>query len=143
MSKFDVIGGVVQGAFSLIDELFTSDDEREAAKLKVMQLQQQGRLKEMETQMSAIIMEAKSSDPWTSRARPSFMYVIYVLILSSIPMGILFAVSPETADAVINGYTKWLAAIPAEMWTTFTVGYLGYAGARSFDKRTAVKQEKK
>lgn len=143
MSKFDVIGGVVQGAFSLIDELFTSDDEREAAKLKVMQLQQQGRLKEMETQMSAIIMEAKSSDPWTSRARPSFMYVIYVLILSSIPMGILFAVSPETADAVINGYTKWLKAIPSEMWTTFTVGYLGYAGARSWDKHTVAKQEKK
>ena len=142
MSKFDILGGVVQGAFSLIDELFTSDDEREAAKLRVMQLQQEGKLKAMETQMSAIVMEAKSTDPWTSRARPSFMYVIYILILTSIPMGILFAFKPDVANDVIQGFELWLNSIPEAMWTTFTVGYLGYAGARSWDKHTVAKQQK-
>ena len=76
---------------NLIDELFTSDEEREEAKLKLMALKQQGKLQEAEIKLSAIIAEANSKDPWTSRARPTFMYVIYLLILSSIPMGVLFA----------------------------------------------------
>ena len=37
--------------------------------------------------MSAIVAEANSSDPWTSRARPSFLYLIYVLLLFAVPMG--------------------------------------------------------
>jgi hypothetical protein len=31
--------------------------------------------------MAAVLAEAESPDPWTSRARPSFLYVMYVLLL--------------------------------------------------------------
>ena len=62
------------------------------------------------------------------------MYVIYILILSSIPMGFLFAFQPEVADAVIQGFTGWLQAIPDSLYTLFGAGYLGYAGARTVDK---------
>ena len=118
----------------LLDDVIETDAEKAAAKAKLMKLVQDGDLKEMETRLSAILAEANSKDPWTSRARPSFMYVIYILILSSIPMGFLFAFQPEVADAVIQGFTGWLQAIPDSLYTLFGAGYLGYAGARTVDK---------
>ena len=56
-------------------------------------------------------------------------------LLMAIPMGFLFAIYPEIADGVTEGVKQWLHAIPEEIITLFGVGYLGYTGARSLDKR--------
>ena len=130
-----LISSLAGPLMGLVDDLFTSDEERDAAKLRILKMEQTGELSAMKTQMSAILMEAKSRDPWTSRARPSFMYVIYIFVLSAIPMGFLSAFDPGMALAVADGVTLWLAAIPDAMWTLFGAGYLGYAGARSYDKK--------
>jgi phosphotransferase system glucose/maltose/N-acetylglucosamine-specific IIC component len=98
-------------------------------------MQQNGELKELETRMSAILAEANSPDPWTSRARPSFLYVIYVMVLMAIPMGVLSAFRPDMAGAIAAGMQAWLAAIPEDLYVLFGVGYVGYAGARTFEKR--------
>jgi Holin of 3TMs, for gene-transfer release len=84
--------------------------------------------------LEAILEEARSTDRWTSRARPSFLYVIYVMLLAAIPMGVLWAFAPATADGIATGLQKWLAAIPDAVWQLFTVGYLGYTGGRSWEK---------
>jgi hypothetical protein len=136
-----VVGGLFTIGEKLIDKFFPDPEEAARKKLEMAQLIQSGELKELETRMSAILAEANSSDPWTSRARPSFLYVVYIILLASIPMGIVYAVSPELAQNITAGYKAWLAAIPEEMWTLFGVGYLGYAGARSWDKRNQVKKE--
>ena len=124
---------------SLIEKIFPDKGkqaaERAQAELALVQLQQDGTLKELGLQMSAIIAEAQSPDPWTSRARPSFLYVMYVMILTAVPMGILYAFKPEVALAVAAGVKAWLEAIPEEMWWLFGVGYTGYTGARMFEKR--------
>ena len=117
----------------LIDNLFETEEEKAAAKAKLERID----IQRYETQLSAIIAEAKSADPWTSRARPSFLYVMYVMILTAIPMGFLFAFYPEVADAVIVGVKGWLQAIPEPMWALFGAGYLGYTAGRSYDKRQA------
>jgi len=119
----------------LIDRVFPDKEAAAKAKAELFQMEQDGDLKEMEVQMSAIVMEAQSKDPWTSRARPSFLYVVYIIILTALPMGLLSAISPDTASAVADGFEAWLAAIPEEMWGLFGVGYLGYVGGRSYDKR--------
>jgi hypothetical protein len=123
---------------ALIDRLFPDKEkqaqERAQAELALAQMAQDGRLKEMATEMSAIIAEAQSADPWTSRARPTFLYVIYVMILMGIPMGFLSAFKPGIATAVAAGMQAWLNAIPSELYTLFGVGYLGYAGTRMFEK---------
>jgi hypothetical protein len=119
----------------VLDRVLPDQGARDEAERQLTLLQQQGELKQVEAQMSAIIAEAQSSDPWTSRARPSFLYVVYACILAGIPMGILFAISPDIATNVTTGFKDWLQAIPEEMWTLFGVGYLGYTGARSIDKR--------
>lgn len=130
----DALGAVFNLGTTIIDKLFQDAGEAERAKLRLIELQQQGAFKELEERMSAIKTEASSSDPWTSRARPSFMYVMYTMILSSLPMGFLFAFRPEVAMAVTAGVKNWLHAIPEEMWWLFGAGYLGYSGARSFEK---------
>jgi hypothetical protein len=84
--------------------------------------------------MSAIIAEAQSQDPYTSRARPSFLYVMYALILAAIPMGVLHAYNPELAVSIATGLKAWLEALPEELWWLFGAGYLGYTGARTIDK---------
>ena len=88
----------------------------------------------LRTRLSAILAEAKSADPWTSRARPSFMYVFYLLILAAIPMGILHAFEPTIAQSIADGFQKWLGVIPSEIWALFGAGYLGYGHFRSKDK---------
>ncbi len=119
---------------SLIDKLVPDQAAREAAKLQLMQAEGQQALQEIQAQLSPIIAEAQSADPWTSRARPSFMYVIYVLLLASVPMGVLFAFDPALAKNVTEGFRAWLAAIPEPIISLFGMGYLGYTGARSFEK---------
>ena len=119
---------------SVLDKVIPDPKAKEKAKLELAKQLQEGKLKETEQQLSAIVMEAKSTDPWTSRARPAFLYVVYILILMSIPMAIIHAFNPDIAMRLIDGFNGWLSAIPEEIITLFGVGYLGYTGARSYDK---------
>ena len=119
---------------SVLDKVIPDPKAKEKAKLELAKQLQEGKLKETEQQLSAIVMEAKSTDPWTSRARPAFLYVVYILILMSIPMAVVHAFNPDMAMRLIDGFNGWLSAIPEEIITLFGVGYLGYTGARSYDK---------
>ena len=138
-----LVGGVLDIGKTLIERIFPDKEkqatERAQAELALAQLAQDGKLKELATSMSAIVAEAQSNDPWTSRARPSFLYVMYVMILAAIPMGVLYAFRPDVAMGIASGAGTWLQAIPEEMWWLFGVGYTGYTGARMFEKRQAAK----
>lgn len=118
----------------LIDKLIPDKEAAAKAKLDLIALEQQGQLEELRTRMSAILAEAQSADPWTSRARPSFLYVVYLLLLFSLPMGFLSAVSPETATQVSAGFSQWLSALPESLTDLFTFVMLGYIGGRSWEK---------
>lgn len=130
-----LLSGIFEIGKGLIDKLLPDPAAKAKAQMDLLIMQQNGELKELETRMSAILAEANSPDPWTSRARPSFLYVIYVMILMSIPMGILSAFRPDMAGAIAAGMQAWLAAIPEDLYVLFGVGYVGYAGARTFEKR--------
>jgi hypothetical protein len=123
----------------VIDKVFPDPVQAALAKAELVKLQQDGELKELEIRMSAIIAEAQSKDPWTSRARPSFLYVMYALILAAIPMGVLHAYNPELAVSIAAGLKAWLEALPEELWWLFGAGYLGYTGARTIDKAKGAK----
>ncbi len=129
-------------AGQLLDKLFPDPEQKAKAEAALHQAHIAGELAQIEKQMSAIVMEAQSKDPWTSRARPSFLYVVYIYILSAIPFGVLFAVVPEVAQSVVEGVGAWLRAMPGEMWGLFGVGYLGYTTARSYDKRKLLDQNR-
>jgi hypothetical protein len=78
--------------------------------------------------------QARSSDRWTSRARPTFLYVMYAMILWALPIGVIAAISPAVAHAIVIGTTSYLAALPEPLYTFFGTGYLGYATLRQFGK---------
>jgi hypothetical protein len=127
-------GGLLKLGGAILDKIFPDPEQRARAQIELMKAEKEGELQEAKLQMSAILAEAQSNDPWTSRARPSFLYVMYILILACIPMGILAAFHPEVAGKIAAGMGAWLKAIPEELWTVFGIGYLGYTGFRSFDK---------
>jgi len=118
----------------VIDRIFPDKNDAAKAKLAMMELEQQGEFKEDELRMSAIVMEAQSKDPWTSRARPSFFYVIYIYILAAIPMGLVSAYDPNIATAITHGVQSFLTAIPEILYQVFIAGFLGYTGARTSEK---------
>ena len=131
MAIFDALIAPIAG---LIDKLIPDPRARDAAKLELLKLQGGQEMEQLRTQLSAIVAEAQSTDPWTSRARPSFLYVMYAIILWAIPMGLIAAIQPATATGIAEGMNAYLGGIPEPMWTLFGTGYLGYTAARTWGK---------
>jgi hypothetical protein len=138
----DAISNTIVGTIGkVLDRVLPDDKAKAEAQLELAKLQQSGELQELTIRMSAIVEEAKSQDPWTSRARPAFLYVIYVMILFAIPMGVLTIFNPQAATTLIAGFKEWLNAIPNVLYELFGAGYLGYCGARSWDKNSRKKNK--
>lgn len=119
---------------SIIDKVIPDKAARDKAKLELLQLQGSQDLAEINARLSAIVAEANSHDPWTSRARPSFLYVMYLLLLWALPMGILAAFNPDRALAIAQGMNAYLTGLPEPLYALFGTGYLGYTAARQWGK---------
>ena len=76
---------------ALLDKIIPDKEARARAQLELLKLEGTQEMRMIEARLQAIVAEANSADPWTSRARPSFLYVMYILILTAIPMGLLSA----------------------------------------------------
>lgn len=133
------VSGIFALGGKLIDKLFPDPEQKAKAQLELLALEQSGDLEEIKTKLSAILAEANSADPWTSRARPSFLYVVYVLMLWSIPMGIMYMINPDAAARFILGFKGWLDAIPEPILTLFGTVMLGYVVGRSYEKTKGIK----
>ncbi|QIK79026.1 hypothetical protein G7077_09110 [Sphingomonas piscis] len=129
-----MIEAIVAPLSKLLDKIIPDPQARDKAKLELLKLQGDQEMQGIAAQMQAIIAEANSSDPWTSRARPSFLYMMYALILWSIPMGLIAAVDPRMATGIAGGMTAYLRGIPEELYALFGTGYLGYTAARAWGK---------
>jgi hypothetical protein len=119
---------------SIIDKVIPDKAARERAKLELLQLEGSQELQQIEARLSAIVAEAQSPDPWTSRARPSFLYVIYAMILWALPMGLIAAFRPEAARDIAAGMNAYLNGLPEPLYALFGTGYLGYTAARQWGK---------
>lgn len=131
MPLLDTIIGPIT---SIIDKIIPDKEARDRAKLELIRLQGSQDLAEIQARLSAIVAEANSHDPWTSRARPSFLYVMYALILFALPMGMLASVRPEMALAIGRGMNAYLGGLPDSLYALFGTGYLGYTAARQWGK---------
>jgi Holin of 3TMs, for gene-transfer release len=127
------ISGIIAIGAKIIDE------QKAKAQLELIRTANQGELDVMKTQLSAIVADSQSADPWTSRARPSFLYVVYILLLWSIPMGVLTVYNPEAAANFTAGFKAWLNSIPEAILTLFGTVMLGYVVGRSWEKTKGIK----
>lgn len=131
MALFDALIGPVA---KLIDKIIPDPEARNRAKLELLKLEGSQEMETLKTQLSAIVAEAQSADPWTSRARPSFLYVMYALFLWAIPMGLIAAVRPDMATGIADGMNRYLNGLPEPLYMLFGTGYLGYVAARQWGK---------
>ena len=129
-----IFDSLLQPILSILDKVIPDKAARERATLELLQLQGTQEMQLIEARLSAIVAEAQSPDPWTSRARPSFLYVMYALILFSVPIGMVAAFDPTTARAIGAGMTGYLSSLPDALYALFGTGYLGYTAARQWGK---------
>ncbi|MFN4097428.1 MAG: holin family protein [Sphingomonas sp.] len=137
MSIIESLIGPIAG---LIDKIIPDPKARDAAKLELLKLEGTQEMEAVRTQLSAIVAEAQSPDPWTSRARPSFLYVMYALLLWAIPMGLIGAVQPDMAKGIAAAMNAYLNGIPESLYALFGTGYLGYTAARQWGKIKGVEK---
>ncbi len=131
MSILDTLIGPIT---SIIDKIIPDKEARARAKLELLKLEGSQEMELIAVRLKAIIAEAQSQDPWTSRARPSFLYVMYTMILSALPMGLLAAFNPVVAREIAAGMNAYLNGLPEPLYALFGTGYLGYTAARQWGK---------
>ena len=130
----DAVTSVSNLLTTAIDKIWPNPEDKAKAEAIAIAAACDSAVKQLQAAQAVMLAEAQSADPWTSRARPSFLYVIYVLLLASLPMGVLFAFKPDVALAVTEGFHRWLNAIPEIYVNLFGVVMVGYTGARTFEK---------
>ena len=133
-SLMPLLDSLIGPIASIIDKVIPDKAAREKAKLELIKLEGSQEMQHVEARLSAIIAEAQSTDPWTSRARPSFLYVMYAMILWALPMGLIAAFRPEAARDIAAGMNAYLAGLPEPLYALFGTGYLGYTAARQWGK---------
>jgi hypothetical protein len=132
----DPVTAILNVGSQIIDKIFPDKTEAEKAKVELAKAQMNGSLDELKVLLQPFLAETQSSDKWTSRARPSFFYVMYIMILAGIPMGILTVFNPQAAATIATGMKSWLSAIPSDLWYVFGAGFSVYTVARSrWDKQ--------
>ena len=85
-----------------------------------------------------ILDEITAADPWTRRARPGLLYVMYALLLWALPLGVVAAFDPPVAHAMTVAMTAYLRALPEPLYALFGTCYLGYTAARQWGKLRGV-----
>lgn len=126
---------LIPAVTSLLDKIIPDPEAKAKAILELQKEQNQQALSELQISMSAILAEANSQDPWTSRARPSFLYLFYFVIIALVVIAPIVGVfKPESMSLFFDNVGKGFNAIPEPMWWTFSAGYLGYTGTRTYEK---------
>jgi len=136
-------GGVGQlfkdivGSFKLSPEkeaelLTLAENNKQALLMKQAELEQKAeevRAREIEAASANIRAEAETGDKYTSRARPSFIYLMLVIL------GANYIVFPLIGKPII--------AYPEALFWLFGSVMLGYTGARTWEKFMSLPGESK
>ena len=109
----------------LIDSLFTSDDERAEARLKLTKLAQEGRLKQMEAAMTVVVAEAKSDHFIVAAWRPITMLTFVFIVANN------YIIYPYLNLLFDTGVELDL---PPDLWNLIKIGLGGYVVGRSGEK---------
>lgn len=128
------VGAAFSFLGTIVERIFPDKQKQEEIKAELAKFQLSGNLEEFKQVMQVFVNESASQDKWTSRARPSFMYVMYLFILFGIPLGILSVFSPEAAKGIAEGMKAWMTAIPNPLWAVFGTCFSVYSISRSYDK---------
>jgi hypothetical protein len=85
--------------------------------------------KALEIASANIRSEASSGDKFTSRARPTFLYLFYIILAFNF---IVLPISQMVAG--VNVLNLRPIEFPDILWEVFVAGFLGYTGVRTYEK---------
>lgn len=92
--------------------------------------------KAIEAASKNIQAEAASGDKFTSRARPTFMYLFYIILAFN------YIILPICQMPKVGVMGLKPIEFPDILWEVFVAGYLGYTGVRTFEKYSGKKGAK-
>ncbi len=120
-----VLDAALRIGSQVIDRLWPNPEERDKAKLALLQLQQEGQLREIEASMQVLVAEAKSEHVLTATWRPITMLVFVSVVANNLILapyiGLLFGVNIALP-------------MPAEVWDLLQLGIGGYIASRGAEK---------
>lgn len=120
-----VLDAVLNIGGKVIDKLWPDPIEREKAKAALLQLQQEGELREIEASMQVIVAEAKSEHWLTAVWRPITMLTFVAVVANNLILApylsMLFSV-----DVALP--------MPDQVWELLNLGIGGYLMGRTVEK---------
>lgn len=127
-----LLGTLAPDLFKLVDELFTSDEERMVAKIKLMELAQAGDL----AQIGVNAKEAESQSWFVAGWRPAVGWVC------TVAFSLIFVVFPLISFVGgLFGHSVPLPEFDTALLLTVLGGMLGLSGTRTIEKITGVARE--
>lgn len=118
-------GGVLNMGTTLINRLIPDKAQQAEAQLKLLDLHQQGHLKEIEAGMSVIVAEAKSEHWLTSTWRPITMLTLVGIVGNNYILYPYLSLFWEAAPVL---------EIPENLWDLIKIGLGGYIVSRGAEK---------
>jgi hypothetical protein len=121
------LSGVIGGVTDIIDRFVTTPDEKAKAIIELRQLEVRETEAIVNAASAAIVAEAQSDDPYVRRSRPTFLYIMYGVILWNFIFLPVFQFFTDQPMLPLD--------LPEALYYLFGGGFLGYVGARSWDKK--------
>ena len=123
-------GSVVDG----IDSLFTSDEEREAAKLKLSEVMQQPHI----LQAMANIESAKNTNWFVAGGRPALLWICAVALLYNWILKDFIVIGIVTLNTNAAEIVPLLPTIDGNEVTGLVLALLGLGAMRTYEKAKGV-----
>jgi hypothetical protein len=120
-----MFGALIAPITSIIDKLIPDPQAKLEANLKLIQLQQEGGLKELESAMNVIVAESKS-DHWIVAAwRPITMLTFVAIVANN------YIIYPYLS---LFWHSAPVLELPPDLWELIKIGLGGYVVGRSLEK---------
>lgn len=128
------VGGIASGLFKLVDDLFTSEEERQSAKLKLIELHQRGQL----AQLAVNATEARHENVFVAGWRPFIGWVCGIAFAFNfiIQPFLTFALWVYTSQTGGQFPVELLPELDMETILVVLGGILGLGTLRTYEKRT-------
>ena len=121
------VGGLMDGVAGIVDRFVTTPDEKAKALIELRAMEVRETEIIVSSATAVLKAEAESPDPWVRRARPTFLYIMYAVLVFNFILVPVFQLFINQPIAPI--------ILPADLYYLFGAGFLGYVGARSWDKK--------
>ena len=109
----------------LIDRLWPDPEQRDAAKLKLVELNQAGELAELDAAMNIIVAEAQSTHWIVAAWRPVTMMIFAAIVANNYLLYPYISLFWQAAP---------LLELPPDLWDLIKIGLGGYVVGRSAEK---------